>query len=117
MSETITTTDPITDLHESLLRQMIVHSIGITKDRAGTLSIHADAAVNAWWAHRLLKALARVVPADELSALLADISDELEMGRAHGASWKAAAAIGIDVDALMANAEATFAARSASQEG
>lgn len=104
-------TEPVKARHVSLLRQMIAHSVGITRGPANTTGAHADAAVNAWWAHRLLSALAEAIP-DELPALLADISEELEMGYAFDSACDAAEAIGIDVDALADHAEAKFSARS-----
>lgn len=101
--------------HESFLRQTIVHSIGLTRGPANTTGAHADAAVNAWWAHRLLSALAEAIP-DEIPALLADISDELQMGYAHEAAYEDARALGIDVDALETHAEAKFAGTSTAEE-
>jgi hypothetical protein len=107
------TTDPIRDLHEIFLRQTITHSVGMTMDPRNVMGLHADAAVNAWWAHRLFTALTAAIPADKLHALIADISEELEMGHAHQASFEDATAIGIDVEALVQRTEAKFAASSA----
>lgn|SRR5678816_3506895 len=99
---------PIHARHESFLRQTIVHSVGMIRTPAGTMGAHADASVNAWWAHRLLAALAESAP-DQVLAIVADISNELEMGDAHQSAYEDALAIGIDVDALIAHAEDKFA--------
>ncbi|MFJ2191577.1 hypothetical protein ACIOJE_27210 [Kitasatospora sp. NPDC087861] len=104
----MTTPDIIRARHEIFLRQTIAHSVGIARGPRGTTGAHADAAVNAWWAHRLLGALAGVMPAADLSVLLDDISEELEMGDAHEAAYVDAVGIGIDVDGLTAHAEAKF---------
>jgi hypothetical protein len=93
---------------EIFLRQTIAHSIGIARGPQGTTGAHADAAVNAWWAHRLLAALTTAMPAADLTVLLDDVSEELQMGYADEAAWDTAGALGIDVDALAAHAEAKF---------
>lgn len=109
MTDQHTTTDPVRTRREMFLRQTIAHNVGIVRAPRAAAGAHADAAVNAWWAHRLLAALADAVP-DSLPALLADISAELEMGEAHEAAWEAALVAGIDPEALTAHVEARFAA-------
>jgi hypothetical protein len=99
--------------HEIFLRQTIAHGIGVVRGPRGTTAAHADASVNAWWAHCLLAALANVIPATDLAELLDGISEELEMGDAHEAAYDDAVAIGIDVDALTAHVEAKFANQTA----
>lgn len=99
------TIDPVRTRREMFLRQTIGHSVGIVRTAGTEFAAHADASVNAWWAYRLLLALAEAAP-DTLFATLADISDELEMGEAHEAAWAA----GIDPEALTAHTEARFAA-------
>ncbi|MGW2371753.1 hypothetical protein [Kitasatospora sp. NPDC001683] len=105
-------TQPSTDItrsrHEIFLRQTIAHGVGVVRGPRGTTGAHADASVNAWWAHRLLNALANVMPEETLAALLDDISEELEMGDAHEAAYFDAVALGIDVDALTVHVEAKF---------
>lgn len=101
------TADAIRAHDGNFLRQTIAHTIGITAGPRGTTGIHADAAVNAWWAHRLLTALTEAIP-DQVPALLADISDELQMGYAFDAAREAATAAGIDVDALTDHAATRF---------
>lgn len=116
MTDTTTrAAEPIKARHESFLRQTIVHSVGIVRGPRIATGAHADAAVNAWWANRLLAALADAIP-NELPSLLADISEELEMGYAEEAAYEAARALGIDVTALVAHAGAKFAAASTTQE-
>jgi len=100
--------DPVRARHDSLLRQTIAHNVGMTRDPRNVMGLHADAAVNAWWAHRLLTALTEAAP-NMVPALLADISEELEMGYAFDAAREDAGAIGIDADALTASIEARFA--------
>jgi hypothetical protein len=104
----MTNPKPVHDLHETFLRQTIFHSTGMTMDPRNLMGLHADASINAWWAHRLLTALAEAIP-DQLPALIADISEQLEMGHAHEASFEDATAIGLDVDELVRHAEAKFA--------
>jgi hypothetical protein len=107
--------DPVRARYEIFLRQAIAHNVGIVRRGGTELAAHADASVNAWWAHRLLLALAEAAP-DTLPALLADISAELERGGAHGAAWDAAIAAGIDPEALTAHMEARFAAAPTTRE-
>ncbi|MFD0405528.1 hypothetical protein [Kitasatospora sp. NPDC127116] len=106
------TAQPTTDVtrarHEIFLRQTIAHSVGIARGPRGITGAHADASINAWWAHRLLGALASVMQAADLALLLDDISEELQKGDAHEAAYDDAEAIGIDVAALAAHAEAKF---------
>jgi hypothetical protein len=104
----VTTPDITRARHEIFLRQTIAHGVGVARGPRGTTGAHADASVNAWWAHRLLGALATAMPATALADLLDDISEELQMGDAHEAAYVDAVAIGIDVDALTAHAEAKF---------
>jgi hypothetical protein len=106
---TTTQSEPVRARYEIFLRQTIAHNVGIVRTGGTEFAAHADASVNAWWAHRLLLALAEAAP-DTLPDLLADISAELERGGAHGAAWDAALAAGIDPEALTAHMEARFAA-------
>lgn len=109
MTNNTITPDLVRARHEVFLRQTIAHNVGIVKAPRGAAGAHADAAVNAWWAHRLLAALADAVP-ERLPALLASISEELESGEAHEAAWEDAKALGIDADALSAHMESKFGA-------
>ncbi|MEU8920385.1 hypothetical protein AB0D10_05515 [Kitasatospora sp. NPDC048545] len=61
-------TDATRTRHEIFLRQTIAHAVGIARGPRGTTGAYADASVNAWWAHRLLGALADVIPAAELAS-------------------------------------------------
>jgi len=105
---TTTQPDPVRARHEMFLRQTIAHNVGIVRSSGTEFAAHADASVNAWWAYRLLQALADAAP-DTLPDLLKDISFELQMGGAHEAAWEAALAAGIDPEALTAHVEARFA--------
>lgn len=102
-------TDTIAARREAFLRQNIVHTVGMTRDPRNILGVHADASVNAWWGLRLLNYIAATAP-DKLPALLADISDELEMGYAEEIAFEQATAAGLDPDAIARHAEQTFAA-------